>query len=128
MVNNQDFYNAEKRDIEIVRGDTMSFNFELIGLQGVAPDRITFMVKENIEDSDAEALVNCELGNGISLIGYASATDTFTYNVRMRPEMTADLDLARYYYNLQIEVNEDVLTLMKGRFTLDYDVTREGEA
>ena len=125
MVNNQDFYNAERRDIEIVRGDTMSFNFQLTGLQGNPPDRITFMVKENIEDSDAEALVNCEIGNGVSLLGYASETDTYTYTVRVRPEMTENLDLARYYYNLQIEVSGDVLTLMKGRFTLDYDVTRE---
>ena len=128
MVNNQDFYNATRKDIEIVRGDTMSFNFELTGLQGTAPDRITFMVKENIEDTDEEALVNLELGSGVSLYGYASETDTFTYTVRMSPEKTVNLDLARYYYDLQIVVGQDVLTLLKGRFTLDYDVTREGEA
>ena len=126
MVNKQDFYNAERRDIEIVRGDTMSFNFQLQGLQGTEPDRITFMVKENIEDTDENALVNLELGNGISKLSYASETDILTYTVRMRPDLTEDLDLARYYYDLQIEVSEDILTLMKGRFTLDYDITREG--
>ena len=30
---------------------------------------------------------------------------------------------ARYYYDLELQVGDDVLTLMKGRLTLDYDVT-----
>ena len=124
MVNNQDFYNADRRDIEIIRGDTMSFNFQLEGLGGVSPDKITFMIKENYNDADSEALVNLEIGAGITQIDYDSQTDTFTFCVHMRPAQTDNLDLARYYYDLQIVVEGDVLTLMKGRFTLDYDVTK----
>ena len=124
MVNNQDFYNADRRDIEIVRGDTMSFNFQLVGLEGIAPSKVTFMVKENYNDADADALVNLEIGAGITQIDYDTDTDTFTFCVHLRPAQTDELDLARYYYDLQIAVDGDVFTLMKGRFTLDYDVTK----
>lgn len=124
MVNNQDFYNAIKRDIEIVRGDTMAFNFQLAGIGGVEPTKVTFMIKENHEDADEDALAVCELGNGITLQSYDTPTDTLTYSVRLSPAKTDGLDLARYYYDLQIVAGGDVLTLMKGRFTLDYEVTK----
>ena len=127
MLNNQDFYNPERIDIEIVRGDTLSYNFQLQGTGGTEPSRITFMIKEDYEDSDADALVNLELADGITLQGYDSETDTLTYCVHMRPDKTENLDLARYYYDLQMVIDGDVFTLMKGRFTLDYDVTREAD-
>lgn len=124
MVNNQDFYNAVKRDIEMIRGDTMAFNFQLQGLGGVAPTKVTFMVKENHEDDDEDALLTCDIGSGVTLLNYDAISDTYTYSVRVRPDMTTNLDLARYYYDLQVVAGDDVLTLMKGRFNLDYEVTK----
>ena len=122
MVNKNFFYNAIKQDITIIRGDTMSFNFQLQGLGGQDPDDIVLEAKEDFNDT--EHIFICSVSNGISKVSYDEETDTATYTVRLSPEQTKELLLADYYYNLQIRVNGDVLTLLKGKLTLEYNVTK----
>lgn len=122
MVNNDDFFNAVKRDITMVRGDTLSFNFQLEGLEGVAPTALTFSCKEDYEDEDA--LFTCSIGDGITQTSYDADSDTYTYTCRVAPAKTENLDLARFYYDLEMIAGNDVITLMIGRLTLSYDVTR----
>lgn len=120
MLNKQDFINAIYQDIEIVRGDSLNFAFELRGLQGVTP-AITFTCKDHYE-GDIKFIATNE--SGITLDDYDEVTDTATYSVRVAPEQTFNLDLTRYYYDLEASVDDDVITLMRGRLTLVYDVTR----
>lgn len=124
MVNNDDFFNAIIRDITMVRGDTLSFNFQLEGLEGVAPAALTFTCKADHEDDDVDALFTCSIGDGITQEAYDTETDTYTYTLRVAPAKTENLDLSRYYYDLQMRAGNDVITLMIGRLTLSYDVTR----
>lgn len=120
MVNGQDFINAITQDIEIVRGDTLSFNFQLSGL-GQEEATITFTCKEN--PADDTAVFSVSTNSGISLEEYDAMTDTATYTVRIPPAATSGKELARYYYDLQLSTSSDVITLMRGRFELVYEVT-----
>ena len=122
MVNKQDYTNAIIQNIEIVRGDTLAFNFELTGLgsENVYKDlAVTFAV---VEQYDGAKLVEVTKANGITLESYDSTSDTALFSVCVAPSMTKTLDVARYYYDLQIKDTENVLTLMRGDFTLVYDV------
>lgn len=116
------FYNAVRKDITMIKGDTLAFNFQLQGLAGAELVSATMTCREKPESADY--YFKRELNNGITLINFDSTTDTATYSVRVRPDQTRDLFVGRYYYDLEIQVDNDVLTLMKGRLTLDYDVTR----
>ena len=121
MVKNQVFMNAIYQDIDIVRGDTLAFNFQLKGLNGDVPDAITFSVSENI---NADPIFTSDLQDGITLVEYLTDLDLATYAVRLSPEKTNLLDIARYYYDLELRYSGDVLTLMRGRLTAVYDITR----
>lgn len=120
MLNKQDFYNTINQDIDLVRGDTLSFGFELVGLQGATPD-FTFTCKDHY---DGDIVFSADNESGISLDNYNEANDTATYTVWIDPNKTKDLELTRYYYDLEMRLDDDVITLMRGRFTLLYDVTR----
>lgn len=122
MINKQDFINAITQNIDMVRGDTLAFNFQLSGLGSRSAYEdllITFSVAEHY---DAVALIEVYQDEGITLDDYETEKDTATFSVILAPNMTKTLDLARYFYDLQIKYNEDVITLMRGRLTLVYDV------
>lgn len=122
MVNKQDYINAINQDIEIVRGDNLGFNFQLSGLgsrSAYAALIVTFAVAEHYDDI---SIFECTNGKGITLEDYDTANDTATFSVFVAPNKTKTLDLARYYYDLQIKDNSNVVTLMRGRLTLVYDV------
>lgn len=114
------FNNSIKRDISMVRGDTLSFGFQITGLEGQEPDEIYFSCKENLEDDTY--IFSISLGNGIEKRSYEQATDTLTYGVRVAPELTEDVDLGKYFYDLQMDINDDVLTLMKGKLSIEWEV------
>lgn len=118
----QTFYNAIKKEIEMVRGDSMAFNFQIAGLAGMPIVDIYFTCKDKPLDEEFY-FQQSYTGGGITLQNYDEETDTGTYCVRVRPDQTKNLDPARYYYDLELVAGSDVLTLMKGRLTIDYDVT-----
>lgn len=117
-----DFYNAIRKEITMIKGDTLAFNFQVQGLGGSEPTGIYFTCREKPE-SEAYYFQR-SLAEGITLETYEAETDTATYSVRVRPEQTENLVAGRYYYDLELAVDDDVFTLMKGRFNVDWDVTR----
>jgi hypothetical protein len=122
MLNKQDFINAIDNNIDMVRGDILAFSFQLAGLKSRSAyvDLIvTFAVAEHYDD---ESLVEITSGNGIELEDYDTAKDTATFSVSVAPNMTKTLDLNRYYYDLQIKDDNNVITLMRGRLTILWDV------
>ena len=127
MVNKQDFINAFEQNIDIVRGNSLCFNFQLTGLgslEAYEAFEVDLNVSENYNDSP---VFGSSLGDGITLENYDTESDTATYSVFVAPSKTKDLELARYYYALNISDSANVLTLMRGRFTLVYNVPKEGE-
>ena len=104
-------------NIDMTRGDTLSFGMEFTDLDQDL-DTAFFSVKQNIEDD--EYLFQKSIGDGITKIS------TGKYAVRVAPGDTYNLPLGQYYYDLEISVNDDVLTIIKGILDLGFDVTREG--
>lgn len=121
MINKQDFFNAINQDIDMVRGDTLAFNFELQGLEGATP-AIIFSCAESPNET---ALFTSEIGDGIELLEYDAVKDISTYSLRVDPNKTKSLDVARYYYDLEMRLDGDVITLMRGRLSLLYEVTKQ---
>lgn len=122
MINKQDFINAINQNIDMIRGDTLAFNFQLTGLgsQDAYEDLlITFAVAEHYDDEELIEITNAD---GIDLEEYNTATDTATFSVYIAPNKTKTLDLVGYYYDLQIKDDTNVITLMRGRLTLKWDV------
>ena len=124
MIDSGYFYNAIKRDIAMIRGDTMSFAFQLKGLEGQRPEEVVFCCKENLEDTDC--LFKVSLSDTIDLRDYDSESDTLTYTVRIPPYKTSNIPLGRFFYDLGVIVNGDVITLMIGRISVEYEVYRDG--
>ena len=116
------FNNSIYRDIEFVRGDTMSFAFQVQGLGDQAPDSIVFTCKQTPETNYVLFSVSDE--DNISLRSYDSEADIYTYVVRVPPALTHDLSLGRFFYDLQFIINGDVFTLLRGRLELLADITR----
>lgn len=122
MINKQDFINAVTQDIDIVRGDTLAFNFKLTGLgsrDAYEDLLITFAIAQHYDD---ESIVEVTKENGIALEEYNAAKDTALFSVCVAPNMTKTLDLTRYYYDLQLKDDSNVVTLMRGRLKLLWDV------
>lgn len=119
MLNKQNFLNAITQDIEMVRNDTLAFNFQLQGLNGAMPSDIIFYCTDNPNNT---AIFTLDLTSGITLEDYDDETDTLTYSVRVAPEVTENLDIARYYYDMTMIYDTDRLTLMRGRLDLLYNI------
>ena len=118
------FYNAIKRDLSMVRGDTMSFCFQVQGLEGQRPEKIYFTCKEAVESTDAVFMVSSD--NTIDFVSYDEEHDVLTYTVRIPPSKTAALELGRYFYDLKFLLNRDVITLMIGRLSIEFEVYNSG--
>ena len=116
------FLNSITRDIEMVRGDTMSFAFQVQGLGDTVPSGVQFTCKQTAESSSI--LFAVSLDDHITIRDYDSESDTYTFVVRVPPESTYSLSIGRYFYDLEIQVNYDVFTILRGRLELLADITR----
>lgn len=116
--------NYYKNDIRHVRGDTFSHNIYVGGLGEQDVESIYFTCRDSLND-DSEILVEKSLNDGITYMYYDEETDTRTYVVRISPSDTKDIQAGTYYYDEQVAVNGDVFTIMKGKFILEQDATRE---
>lgn len=115
--------NYYKNDIRHCKGDTYSSAIVIEGL-GQTVDSIYFTCRENLNDN-AEILFQSGINDGISMIEYDEEKDIRKYAIRIAPSKTKDLQSGTYYYDLEVSVNSDVFTVMKGKFILEQDSTRE---
>lgn len=120
MINKQDFINAITQDIDMVKGDSLEFAFQLQGLEGAEPN-FTFSCALSYYDSP---LFTVDDEDGITRESYDAVKDIATYTIRVAPNKTEALDLNRYYYDLEMRLDDEVITLMRGRLTLVYEVTK----
>lgn len=101
--------------ITMVRGDTLSFNIQVIGEDTVL-DGAYFTIKKNY---DEDPVAQISLGAGISALGEG------LYVVRLAPSHTYNLPVGKYYYDLQLDKGNDSFTVKRGIIELVNDVTRE---
>ena len=110
-----------RNNLEMVRGDTLSFAFEVEFDE--APQKLEkadFTCKANFDDNDT--LFHKELEKGINF-SKQDGTKLY-YIVRVAPEDTENLEAGMYYYDLSIELNGDVFTILNGSLKIESDVTR----
>lgn len=107
--------------IETIRGDTLSFNFELEFTDRPQElDAAHFTCKKNLDDDSP--LFQKSIGDGIRLVSHEDSK--LIYSVRVAPNDTRDLAAGQYHYDLQIELNGDVFTVLVGILQIQDDITR----
>ena len=106
------------QNLSMTRGDTGSFNLQFVNYDGDLENdmqSMIFTVKENVDSGTA--VFQKTLGSGISKVN--DGLDV----VRIAPADTEDLALGYYYYDLEIRINGDAFTVLKGVIEITYDVT-----
>ena len=111
----------EKTNLEMIKGDTLSFAFEIeFDDEPQKLEKADFSCKTNFDDDDV--LFHKELEKGINLA--KQERNKLYYIVRVAPEDTKNLETGMYYYDLSIELNGDVFTIINGALRIESDVTR----
>ena len=103
----------DSRYVTMTRGDTVSFNMEIEGLDQDLDTAFLTCRKSYT----GEILFQKSLGNGIT------KQDTGLYVLRIAPEDTKDVEPAKYYYDLELGVNGDKFTILKGVLDIEPDMT-----
>lgn len=106
-----------KLNLEMTRGDTFGFGVDIVGI-GQELESAYFTVKNNFDDKDF--IFQKSLNNGITLDSYSG--DDYIYRVRIAPSDTEELEPKKYYYDLEISVNGDRYTLLKGILEIEFDI------
>lgn len=106
----------ERKNIIMVRGDTMAFDLTLYDVDATV-ESIYFSCKKSATDDDY--IFQKSIGNGVTQINGS------VYRVRVAPADTADLPAGDYVYDLQLGLGADIYTLLYGKLTLKQDVTEE---
>ena len=114
--------NYYKNDIRNVKGDTFSCAFTIENLEQ-SIETAKFTCRDSLNDN-SNVLFQKTLNNGISLVETDNEHDIKKYAVRIAPNDTKNLQAGTYYYDLEIGVNSDVFTIMKGRFIIEQDCSR----
>ena len=109
-----EFGNVVDYNLTMIRGDTLSFGIEFEGLDQEL-ETAYFTCKRSYDDTTP--LFEKSIGAGIHHL-----EDNY-YGVRIAPEDTANLEAGKYYYDLEISVNGDVFTVMRGYLELKPDAT-----
>lgn len=114
-------FKMENEYITMIRGDTLSFGVIVNDENGNPIDFDLDNVKmtcqsQNINNNNI--LFQKTLGDGITKKSQG------TYVIRVAPQDTENEELGKYFYDIQIEKNGDVFTIMHGILELQYEVTR----
>ena len=106
---------AKTRDFSFIRGDTARIRIQLRNTE-VLPDEIWLSVKRTVNATDY--ILQKSLTDGIE------AGEDMTYDIRIAPEDTQELQIGVYYYDVELRYGEDIYTPVVGRLGLGADITR----
>lgn len=106
---------AATKNLEMIRGDTMTLDVELTDLEDATVASMFFTVKKKA--TDTTNVIQKSLSNGITNNGDNS------YTVRVAPSDTSNVAAGKYAYDLQIGIGSDIFTVMMGILTVIQDVT-----
>lgn len=115
--------NYYSNNIRHVKGDTFSCGMVIDGLDQ-ALESVYFTCRDSLND-DSEILFEAGLNDGISIVEYDEETETRKYAIRVAPAKTKNLQAGTYYYDLQVAINGDIFTIMRGEFIVEQDATRK---
>ena len=106
--------NNINKNITMVKGDTLAFGMEIEGLNQDL-DTCYFSCKKDPTDNDY--IFQKELEDGIEKVSSG------VYRIRVAPSDTKNVEIGNYYYDLQIGVNGDVFTILKGVLKIEREIT-----
>ena len=108
-------FQMEYQNILMVRGDTLTFNAEILNEDGqvVLVDSAEMVCKK--KPSDDDAIFRKTLNSGIQ-------QSDGLLTVRVAPSDTREVDAGRYFYDFRVTIDHDVYTLMIGILTIVQDV------
>lgn len=115
--------NYYKNDIRHIKGDTFSCGMVIEEFEQPL-DSVYFTCRDGQND-DSEILFEAGLDDGISIVEYDEHKQIRKYAIRVAPEKTKNLQIGTYYYDLQVGINRDIFTIMRGHFIIEQDVTRK---
>lgn len=117
---NLDLNVTSEQNLTMTRGDTFAFGIEIEG-NTQELDAAYLTVKKDI---DADVYVfQKSLEDGISIV--ETGDDSISYRVRIAPNDTKNLEAGKYPYDLELRLNGDVFTPIKGVLYIEKDVTRK---
>lgn len=105
----------ETKGLRYTRGDTFSFTLTLTDIDTSSINNIFFTAKKN--PTDSIFVFQKTLADGITDEGEG------VYIVRVAPEDTCKVPAGVYVYDLELDIGNDVYTVIKGPLTLVQDVT-----
>lgn len=110
----------EKTNLEMIKGDTLSFAVEIeFDDKPQELEKVFFTCKNNLDDDDV--VFQKTLGKGISFS--KQERNKMYYVVRIAPEDTKDIESGYYFYDMQIELNSDVFTILTGALKVRHGIT-----
>lgn len=109
-------FEMKDSNITMVRGDTLSLGVSIETEEGepIDIDSAYFSCKKNYDES---YVFQKSLGDGIT------RSEAGKYVVRVAPSDTENIDAGQYFYDLQVEKNGDVFTVLIGTLNVMHDVT-----
>lgn len=115
--------NYFRKNINNVRGDTYSLGLKVEEINQ-ALESVYFTCRDKLND-DSSILFQKSLTDGISITSHHGTT--YEYAIRIAPEDTKNLQAGIYYYDLEIGINDDIFTIMRGKFIIEQDATWDEE-
>ena len=110
----------EKTNLEMIKGDTLSFSVEIeFDDKPQKLEKAFFTCKKNLDDGDI--VFQKTLVDGISF--RKQERNKTYYVVRIVPKDTKDIEAGNYFYDMQIEFNGDVFTILTGALKVRYGIT-----
>lgn len=107
-------------ELELIKGDTFVFDFEIEGLKQDLESCFFSCKKDKTNSGYA---FQKSLNNGITKID--TTENSSIYQVKISPEDTKNMKAGYYYYDIQIKVEGDVFTPLLNQLKIIEDITKE---
>lgn len=109
-----------RQDFDHTRGDTLPIVFTLDQALDLEDEgtQITFSVK--VKETDNNYVFQVDK----TAVTALADEEAYSYLMKVPAGNTVDLPLGRYYYDLELQANSEVYTLVKGFMDLTFDITR----
>lgn len=104
-----------EKEISFTRGDTYVIGFTVRELEGQLDEAYFTCRKDKLRETPV--LFQVSLEDGISYLGDNE------YQVVIDTDLTKDIPVGSYYYDLELSKNGSVKTVLKGKLKLTWDVT-----
>lgn len=107
--------NMINQNFTLTKGDSLSFTITIEDTE-IAPDEITFTVKDNV--NSVSSVILKSLNNGIT----RTEDEGYVYEVYIPYTDTEDLKLLNYIYQIELTFGADRETVCEGKFIITPEV------